>query len=172
MYNEERQGGWRILYTFLFYRGQFRIAAICRCPLRAVLKETRDSHAFMTVGRAFHILVAYERKELRPLFVPNLGWTWLVALPLVLWEWTSLTLWKYLDRYKGILVEYRILWTKPIARCWTLSSTLSQPRLSKWAGVRWVRGVRPSNSLTSLFWEVCNLVFKVFEVLWYQEVQA
>ena len=33
-----------------FYGGQFRIAAVRRCP--------RDLHALMTVGRAFHILVA------------------------------------------------------------------------------------------------------------------
>ena len=41
-----------------FYVGQFRIAAIRRFPFRVFLKGTRDSHVLMTVGRAFHILVA------------------------------------------------------------------------------------------------------------------
>ena len=41
-----------------FYVGQFRIAAIRRYHFRVFLKETRDSHVLMAVGRAFHILVA------------------------------------------------------------------------------------------------------------------
>ena len=49
---EKRVGGGGI------YGGQFRIAAVRRCPLRAVLKESRDLHVLRTVGRAFHILVA------------------------------------------------------------------------------------------------------------------
>ena len=50
----EKRGGWGEL---LFYVGQFRIAAIRRCPFRVFLKEVRDSHVLMAVGRAFHILV-------------------------------------------------------------------------------------------------------------------
>ena len=54
---EEWEGG-----GIHFYGGQFGVAAVHRCPLRVILKETRDLHVLMTVGRAFHILVAYEQK--------------------------------------------------------------------------------------------------------------
>ena len=39
----------------------------------------------------------------------------------------------------------------------------SKPSQSVKMGVRWVRGVRPSSNLTSLFWEVWSLVFRAFE---------
>ena len=55
IYKEGKKG--RVGET-TFYVGQFRIAAIRRCPFRVFLKETRDLHVLMTVGRAFHILVA------------------------------------------------------------------------------------------------------------------
>ena len=47
------EGGW-----VDFYWGQVRIAAVCKCSFRAVLKEVRDLHSFTAFGRAFHILVA------------------------------------------------------------------------------------------------------------------
>ena len=43
-----------------FYVGQFLIAAIrIGFPLRVFLKETRDVHVLMTVGRAFHIFLVH-----------------------------------------------------------------------------------------------------------------
>ena len=57
MGKEQTDSGWGIR-LFFFYGGQFRIAAVCRYPFSAVLKEPSDLHVLMTVGRAFHILVA------------------------------------------------------------------------------------------------------------------
>ena len=41
-----------------FYRGQFRVAATCRCSFREVLKVSRDALSLTVIGRAFHIDVA------------------------------------------------------------------------------------------------------------------
>ena len=47
IYTEGEGGG------IILYGGQFRMSAIRRCFFRVFLKETRDLHVLMTVGREF-----------------------------------------------------------------------------------------------------------------------